>query len=216
MPTPVRVLLADDHTVMREGLSALLERDPAITVVAEAATGRAAVSAALRTRPDVVVMDFSMPDLNGVEACRQIRQQLPECRVIFLSMYADRVYFARAVEAGASGYLVKSTAAAEIREAVLGVARDEIYLAATLAQAVLRAQAPPDPDPAARLTDREREVLLCVANGQTSREIARDLGISVKTVQTHRENIMEKLSLRNISQLVRFAIRCGLISPEEG
>ncbi len=223
---PVRVILADDHAVVREGLRSLLERGDIVRVVGEAATGQEAVDLTLRLQPDVVVMDFSMPVLNGIEACRQIHTQMPAAKVLFLSMYEDEGYLVRALEAGAAGYLVKRSAASEIQTAVLGAARGEVYLAPTLATVLVRTLAQPAAHPPRAgdrrssthpldvLTAREREVLQRVAEGQTSAEIARALSIGVKTVQSHREHIMEKLELRDIPHLVRFALYYGLIAPE--
>lgn len=219
---PVRVVLADDHAIVREGLRGLLERGSAITVVGEAATGREAVALAIALRPEVIVLDFAMPDLNGVEACQQIAVLAPECRILFLSMHEDEAYFVRALQAGAVGYLVKRSAAGEIYNAVLGTAHGEVYLAPTLASVLIRHLDPAvraaSPDnaerPLDRLTSREREILQLVATGQTSAEIALALEISVKTVQAHRAHIMEKLELRDITHLVRFAIQHGVIPPE--
>ena len=223
---PVRVILADDHAVVREGLRSLLERGDVVRVVGEAATGREAIDLTMQLRPDVVVMDFAMPELNGVEACQQIHVQMPSVKVLFLSMYEDEGYLVRALEAGAAGYLVKRSAASEIQTAVLGAARGEVYLAPTLATVLVRTLTQPatypshagerhtDAHPLDALTAREREVLQCVAEGQTSAEIARALGIGIKTVQSHREHIMEKLELRDIPHLVRFALYYGLIAPE--
>lgn len=218
---PVRVVLADDHAIVREGLRALLERGGEMAVVGEAGTGQEAVTLAAQLRPDVVVMDFAMPELNGVEACHRIRAQTSACKVLFLSMHEDEAYLLRALEAGAVGYLVKRSAAADIRNAVLGAARGEVYLAPTLAavlvrsftQAKARLEVAAD-DPLSTLSSREREVLQLVAEGKTSQAIAQQMTISVKTVQAHREHIMEKLALRDITHLVRFAIYHGVIPPE--
>jgi NarL family two-component system response regulator LiaR len=209
----VRVVLADDHAVVRAGLRMVLEHDGQIVVVGEAGTGQEAVELARAATPDVVIMDFAMPDLNGAEACRQILAEAPNCRVLFLSMYEDEAYFIRALEAGAAGYLVKRTAAADLVQAVVGTARGAVYLAPTLASIVLRHRSERS-EPVSLLSEREREVLQLVAEGHTSQAIARRLGISLKTVQTHRAHIMEKLDLRDITQLVRFAIRHGIILAE--
>ena len=210
----IRVVLADDHSIVREGLHALLERGGAISVVGEAATGTEAIRLAVQLAPDVVVMDFAMPECTGIEACRAIRARMPQCRVLFLSMHYDPTYFRSALEAGAVGYVVKRSAAAEIYQAVQGTARGESYLAPTLAAVLLHDLAPTTPSPLDALTGREREVLHLVAVGKTSQAIATQLGISVKTVQSHREHIMEKLELRDITHLVRFAMRHGVIAPD--
>lgn len=210
LSAPVRVVLADDHAIVREGLRALLERGGEIAVVGEAATGREAVELTLRLLPNVVVMDFTMPEMNGVAACQAMQAQVPQTRVLFLSMHEEEAYFARALEAGAVGFLVKSSASTDLRAAILRAARGEVFLAPTLAGVLLRLA--DDPPPTVALTQREREVLHLVAEGNINQAIATRLGISIKTVQTHREHIMEKLELRDITQLVRYAIRHGIIS----
>ncbi len=209
----VRVVLADDHAVVRAGLRMLLEREGHIAVVGEAGTGREAIEVACITQPDVAVMDFAMPDLTGAQACRQIRATVPTCRVLFLSMYEEEAYFVRALEAGAAGYLVKRTASADLVQAVLGTAHGAVYLAPTLASIVLHHHFERN-DPVALLTEREREVLQLVAEGHINQAIAQQLGISLKTVQSHRAHIMEKLDLRDITHLVRFAIHHGIITSE--
>ena len=218
MTEPVRVLLVDDHAVVREGLRSLLERDGDICVIGEAATGGEAIALAQSLIPDIIVMDFALPDITGVAACAAIRAARPGMRVLFLSMHEEEAYFIGALRAGAVGYLIKRSAAADIREAVLGTARGEVYLAPTLATVLVRhvtqASAVPAPDPLAPLTAREREVLHRVAAGETNQAIAHHLGISIKTVQTHRGNIMEKLQLRDTTHLVRFAIHHGVIPNE--
>lgn len=224
----IRVLLADDHDILRDGLRALLEMAGDIAVVGEARTGREAVDEAERLRPHVVLMDITMPELDGVEACRRIRQQTPEVRVLFLTMHEAEEYFFRALRAGAAGYVIKRTAAADLLAAVRAVARGESFLSPSVAHALvtdytgrLRAGAPEPLDEAASpsdsyhtLTSREREVLPLVAEGHTNQEIANLLQLSVKTVQSHRAAVMEKLGLRDVTHLVRYAVRRGLIDPE--
>jgi DNA-binding NarL/FixJ family response regulator len=192
-----------------------------ITVVGEARTGREAVDAAERLRPDVVLMDISMPELDGVETCRRIRQQAPEVRVLFLTMHEAEEYFFRALQAGAAGYIIKRTAAAELVAAVRAVARHEAFLSPTVARALVTEYAErsaasdvAEGDRYNALTAREKEVLKLVGEGCTSQEIANALHLSVKTVQTHRAAVMQKLGLRDVTHLVRFTVRRGLVDPE--
>ncbi len=226
---PIRVLLADDHDIVREGLRALLGMAGDIAVVGEARTGREAVAEAERLRPHVVLMDISMPELDGVEACARIRQQAPEARVLFLTMHEAEEYFFRALRAGAAGYVIKRTAAADLIAAVRAVARGEAFLSPGVAHALLSDYAGRDGEaaadegePAARgetdryntLSGREKEVLKLVAEGHTNQEIAALLTLSIKTVQAHRAAVMEKLALRDVTHLVRYAVRRGLVDPE--
>ncbi len=225
----ISILLADDHDILREGLRALLEMASDITVTGEARTGTEAVAEAERLRPSVVLMDISMPELDGVEACHRIRQRVPQTRVLFLTMHEAGDYFFRALRAGAGGYIVKRSAAADLIAAVRAVARGESFLSPSVAGALVedytvRATRPADGDSDApstpphdlydKLTSREREVLQLVAEGYTNPEIARLLNLSVKTVQTHRAAVMLKLDLRDVTHLVRYAVHRGLVNPE--
>jgi DNA-binding NarL/FixJ family response regulator len=223
---PIRVLLADDHDILRDGLKALLEMAGDIRVVGEARTGREAVAETERLRPDVVLMDITMPELDGVEATRRIRQMAPEVRVLFLTMHEAEEYFFRALRAGAAGYVIKRTAAADLLAAVRAVARGESFLSPSVAHALVTdyaqrgGRAGDAEEPAAgkdaytTLTSREREVLQLVAEGYTNQEIADLLHLSIKTVQSHRAAVMEKLDLRDVTHLVRYAVRRGLVDPE--
>jgi DNA-binding NarL/FixJ family response regulator len=226
-PAPVRVLLADDHDILRDGLRALLEMAPDVAVAGEARTGRDAVAEAERLRPDVVLMDISMPELDGVEATRRILQQVPGVRVLFLTMHESEDYFFRALRAGAAGYIIKRTAAADLLAAVRAVARGDSFLSPSVAHALVRdytgrgarAAEPENAMPAGgdrydALTGREREVLKLVGEGYTNQEIADRLSLSIKTVQSHRAAVMEKLGLRDVTHLVRYAVRRGLVDPE--
>ena len=223
----IRVLLADDHDILRDGLRALLEMSGDIAVVGEASTGREAVAEAERLRPDVVLMDISMPELDGVEACLRIRQQTPEVRVLFLTMHEAEEYFFRALRAGAAGYVIKRTAASDLIAAVRAVARGESFLSPSMTRALVtdytqratsagsaRREAISIDDTYETLTSREREVLQLVAEGATNQEIADRLQLSIKTVQSHRATVMEKLGLRDLPHLVRYAVRRGLVDPE--
>ena len=216
---PVRVLLADDHTLMREGVRRILAADGGIEVVAEVGDGQAAVAQTLATRPDVAVLDITMPGGGGLEAARQIRRQAPEVRILILSMHLQPEYLMESVRAGAHGYLVKDAAAAELVAAVRAVCNgDSYYSAAVSAQMsdLLRRKLEGEEVTNAleRLSPREREVLRHIAEGASNKEIAGSLGISVRTVETHRDSLMKKLGIHSVAGLTRFALRCGLVSDE--
>ena len=224
----ITVLLADDHDILRDGLKALLALAGDITVVGEAHTGYETVEETRRLHPDVVLMDISMPELDGVEACRRIRQQVPETRVLFLTMHEAEEYFFRALQAGAAGYVIKRTAAADLLAAVRAVAQGESFLSPSMARALVDDYAtraahsvtgPPvnevnSSDSYATLTSREREILKLVGEGNTNQEIAECLHLSVKTVESHRAAVMMKLGLRDVTHLVRYAVRRGIVDPE--
>jgi DNA-binding NarL/FixJ family response regulator len=204
----LRVLLVDDHEVVREGLKALINREADMEVVGEVADGLYVRQAAQQTRPDVVVMDVSMPHLNGTEATRQIKDALPETRVVALSMHEDRVYVRRMLEAGASGYVVKRAMAAELLQALRVVAAGAVYVdpqAAGHLENMLSGTRGGSSD----LTPRETEVLRLIAQGFTNKEIAARLGIAVKTIETHRARGMEKLGLQSRAAVVRLALDRG-------
>jgi DNA-binding NarL/FixJ family response regulator len=214
---PVRVLLAEDHTLVREGLRSLLDPQEGIEVVAEAETGTAAVARARELRPDVVVMDLNLPGIDGVEATKQIRGELPDTRVVVLSMHSTPEHVRPAIRAGAGGYLVKGSGLSDLIAAVRAVAAGNAFFSPEVAKIVLEdskgetkagMRAPND------LTPREREVLQLVAEGKSSPEIATFLGLSVKTIEGHRGRIMAKLDVHNVAGLVRHAIRIGLVSAD--
>jgi DNA-binding NarL/FixJ family response regulator len=208
----IRILLADDHAMLRDGLRSVLSREGDFEVVGEAADGRGAIDLCRTLAPDVVVMDVGMPDLNGIEATRQIRAESPRSRVIALSTHSDRRYVLGMLEAGASAYLVKVSAYDELRQAVRAVAGGRMYLSPQIADLVVDARVAASPSQARKepLAPREREVLQLIAEGHSSREIARRLHISSHTVETHRRNIMQKLDLHSVADLTRYAIREGI------
>jgi DNA-binding NarL/FixJ family response regulator len=210
---PIRILIADDHGVVAEGLKHLVEAQPDMEVVACVADGREAVQQARDAQPDVVLMDLSMPELNGADATRAILQRDPKCRVIVLSMYSQREYVRRALKAGAVGYVVKRSAAKEVVEAIRTVHAGQRYLSPRVADVVLEDYTDDKQDDLlARLSGREREVLQLLAEGRTGAEIAQRLSLSQKTVETYRARLVEKLGIRDVAGLVRFAIQKGLVS----
>jgi DNA-binding NarL/FixJ family response regulator len=213
----VRVVLADDHRIMRDGLRAVLTA-AGVQVVGEAGDGEAAIAEAARSHPDVVVIDIAMPKLSGIEATRELRAKMPGTKVIALSMNSDRRYVMAMLEAGATGYLVKDAAADELLIALDAVGRGETYLSPAIAASVvdhaLRARPSPSSGPEKPLSAREREVVQRIAEGKSSKEIATILHIAVPTVDTHRRQIMDKLQLRTIAELTKYAIREGLTSAE--
>jgi DNA-binding NarL/FixJ family response regulator len=219
MHTKIRVLLVDDHQIVREGLRALLAGAPDMEVVGEAADGRDAIDVAAKLRPDVVVMDLSLKGLHGEGAIRELRKRLPELRVMVLSMYGSPDYVRPAVRAGAAGYLVKGSGISEFVDALRAVASGQTFFSPDVRVVAEAARNEPAPaierTPLEELTAREREVLQLVALGQTNREIAQTLGLSAKTVDGHRTRIMAKLDLHDAASLTRFAIRHGLVSPDQ-
>lgn len=211
----MRVLIADDHTMVRESLVNILEADGDVHVVAQAADGIEAVQKAIAVRPDVVVADLSMPKLNGIEVVRRLREALPDTRVLVLTMHQEDEYVLQAVRAGAAGYLVKDSAASELLAAVRSVHAGRGHFGALAARALAEQLQNPGrdvADPYGRLTPREREVFHLIAEGYTTKEIARQLDIGVKTAENHRGRVLEKLDVRNTAELVRYALRKGLLA----
>ena len=211
----MKVLLVDDHKIIRDGLRAILERHPDIQVIGEAAEGHAAIAIARATRPDVIVMDVSMRGLNGIDATARLTSEIPESKVIGLSMNSDRRYVLAMLAAGAAGYLLKDAAADELLRAVHMVASGQTFLSPEITGIVIDKALKtdlPDEAPAGALTTREREVLQLLAEGRTSREIGTQLHIALSTVETHRRQIMSKLKIRTIAELTKYAIREGLTS----
>ena len=212
---PVKILIADDHGVVAEGLKHLIEAQPDMQVVGTVGDGREAVRLAREAQPDVVLMDLSMPELNGADATRAILERDARCRVIVLSMYAEREYVRRALKAGASGYVVKRSAAKEVVEAIRAVYAGQRYLSPKVADVVIDDYTTEDKqDPLGRLSAREREVLQLLAEGRTGAEIAARLALSQKTVETYRARLVEKLGIRDVAGLVKFAIQRGIVSLE--
>ncbi len=207
----IRILLADDHVLVRQGFKMILSAQPDMQIVGEAANGREAVEAGEKLQPDVVLMDVTMPELNGIEATRRLVTASPRTRVLALSMHKDAVYVREILRAGARGYLLKDSADADLIAAVRSVAKGEGYLSPSVSDAVLTDYRRHVTDPLDLLTTREREVLQMIAEGKTNKEIATTLNLSVYTIEAHRGRVMEKLNLHSTGELVRFALRSGLI-----
>jgi len=214
---PVRILLADDHTLVRAGIRSLLAGIDGVEVVGEASDGLEALRRVEETRPHLVLLDIMMPGLNGLEALARIHRDHPDIRVIILSMNAAEEYVLQALRAGASGYLLKNVSPTELAMAVKAVAGGETYLAASVSRHVIDAYLKRTGSPAGpleSLTSRQREILQLIAEGRTTKEIAKRLDLSAKTVETHRTQLMDRLGIHDIAGLVRFAIREGLIEPQ--
>jgi DNA-binding NarL/FixJ family response regulator len=212
-----RILLADDHKLMRSGLKALIEQQPDLTVVGEADDGRQAVVLAASLKPDLLVMDIGMPNLNGIEAARQITQANPGTAIVILSMHSDESYVLRALKAGAKGYLLKDSAESDLIRAVHAVAGGKSFFSPAVSKVLLddyvrKLQRSGAEDAYDLLTPREREILQLIAEGKSNKDVANLLNLSVYTVETHRSNIMEKLNLRGIPELILYAVRKGIIS----
>lgn len=214
MPKAIRVLLVDDHAIVRDGIGAFLARRKDIEIVGHAVDGKQGVDAVARLRPDVVLMDITMPVMNGLEATREIHKQFPATRVLVLSQHENKEYIIPLLQAGAVGYISKRARANELIEAIRAVHSTGAYLPPDIAQRVVNAIANA-PEPAAAkpalLTERELEIVRLIAEGLSSRSIAERLSISTKTVDTHRANIMEKLGVRNSAELIKYAIREGIL-----
>lgn len=215
---PIRLLLAEDHWLVRASLRSLLADFADVEVVAEASDGRSALDLIATHLPDIVVMDISMPTLNGLEATQRIVKEYPTVRVVVLSMHAGEEYVLRALRAGASGYVLKGSAPRELELALAAVARGDVFLSPAISRHVidvyLNGTARPS-NSLELLTPRQREILQLIAEGKSNKEMARLLGSSVKTIESHRASLMERLDIHDVAGLVRYAIRNGLISPEE-
>ena len=217
--TAIRVLLAEDHWLVRASLKSLLEDFPGISVVAEAEDGRRAVELVGEMRPELVLMDISMPGLNGLEATRRITKEFDFARVIVLSMHASEQHVVQALKAGASGYLLKGSSPSELELAISAVARGELFLSPAISKHVidmfLNRNGSAASDPLEQLTPRQREILQLIAEGRSSKEIAAVLDTSVKTIESHRASLMARLDIHDVAGLVRYAIRHGLVSAED-
>jgi two-component system response regulator NreC len=209
-----KIIIVDDHEIVRDGIAALILQRPDMELSGMADNGQRACELALETSPDIVVMDLSMPVMNGIEATRKILEELPACKIIILSMHSDKRFVTEALKAGASAYLLKESASKELWKAIEVVGEEQTYLSPALTHLLLddyRQQfVEENKDKAAQITTREREVLQLIAEGQSTKEIANSLFISSKTVETHRRHLMEKLEVNSLAGLVKYAIRMGL------
>ena len=213
----LRILLADDHKLMRSGLRLLLERQPDMTVVAEADDGREATEKTTSLKPDVAVLDIAMPNLNGIEACLQITQSNPAIAIVMLSMHSDESYVLRALKAGARAYLLKDSAESDLVRAIHAVAEGKSFFSPAVSKVLLedyvrKLQRAGGEDSFDLLTPREREILQLIAEGKSNKDVANLLNLSVYTVETHRANLMQKLNLRSVPELILYAVRKGIIS----
>jgi len=210
----IKILIADDHRILRQGIRSLLAPQPDFEVVGETADGPETLKETFRLKPDVVLMDIGMPNLNGFEATRQIKKKLPEVKVLVLTMYLDDEYVLQALQSGASGYVLKDVAVEELVTAIRAVNNDQYYLSPSISRTVidayLRKTEKGEKEPSELLTAREKEIVQLIAEGYTNKEIAAKLYISVKTVDAHRSHIMEKLDIHDVALLVKYAIRKGI------
>lgn len=217
----IRLLLADDHEIVRAGIRSLLDNHPDLEVIGEAAGGKEAIDLATRHKPDVVLMDVSMPDVDGAEATRRIKELAPEVNVLALTIHEEEAYFFRMLKAGANGYIPKRASPQILLTAIRVVAEGEVFLHPVVAGAMVqdylrRVESGKEKATYGKLTPRQREVLTLIAEGLSNQDIAEELGISVRTVERHRENIMKRLNLHNRVDLVKYALRKGLIQLDEG
>jgi len=212
----VKLMLVDDHKIVRQGIKKLLEEEPDLQVAGEAANGREAVKKATELKPDVILMDITLSNLNGLEATKQIKKVLPDVKVIMLTMHKNEEYVLQSFQAGASGYILKEGAVEELVSAIRSIHQDKSFLSPTISKTLIDAylrkmETGKTETPFDLLTDREREVLQLIAEGSTNREVAKSLFISVKTVEAHRAHIMQKLNIHDIAKLVKYAIQKGLV-----
>ena len=219
MNKTITILLVDDHTIVRQGLGRLLEEQSDLKIVGEATNGNIAVEQAMKLKPDIVIMDIAMPRMNGIEAAKRIRKQLPETKILILSMYAHEHYIHELLETGVSGYLLKDSSGRDIINAIHAAMKDETFLSPSISKKLVDTYlSPRKRSPKAerykKLSNREREVFQLIAEGHTTRQIADMLYVSISTVKSHRANIMEKLNIDSPVKLVHFAIQLGLVDPD--
>ncbi len=212
----VRLLLADDHRIMREGLKALLEKHSSMEVIAEAENGIQTLEIARREKPDVIIMDIAMPDINGIEATRQLKSEMTDIKIVALSMHSDRRFVTEILKAGASAYVLKQSAFEDLEKAIKTVMMNRTFLSADILETVVgdyvSQLSKSEYEAYRQLSNRERQVLQLIAEGNSTKEIAYKLHVSVKTIESHRQNIMAKLSIHNLAGLTKFAVREGLTS----
>ena len=219
MSKSVRILIADDHTIVRHGLARLLEEQPDLKVVGEATNGQKAVDQALALKPDIVIMDIAMPRMNGIEAAKRIRKQLPKTKILILSMYSHEHYIHELLETGVSGYLLKDSSGRDIIKAIRTAMKNETFLSPTISKILVETYRSPKRKCSSiaerynQLSNREREVFQLIGEGHSTREIADMLCVSISTIKTHRANIMEKLNIESPVKLIHFAIQLGLVDP---
>ncbi len=214
MPPTIRIVLVDDHALVRQGFRRILEEEPGLQVVGEAGSAEEGIALARQQRPDVVLMDMAMPDANGIQAAREILRDRPETKVLVLSMYSDAQYVRSALDAGVSGYILKSALETDLTRAVRSVAQGQQYLSPELSGVLIKAlrdRDEPDEDTFDKLTEREKQVLQYIAHGKSNKEIASILGLSVNTVAVHRANLMSTLGVHKAAELVLYAVRKGLV-----
>lgn len=217
MERKIRILLADDHNIMRRGLRLLLERQPGFEVVAEAADGREATERAEATRPDIVVLDIAMPNMSGIEAAQRIRALLPQAEIVILSMHSDESYVLRALKVGAKGYLLKDSAESDLIDAIKAVSEGKAFFSPEISKILVEdyvrdMRKRGAEDSYELLTSREREILHLLAEGKSNKDIATLLDLSLYTVETHRRNLQDKLNLHSLAELILYAVRKGVIS----
>jgi DNA-binding NarL/FixJ family response regulator len=219
MPKPVRILLADDHTIVRQGLARLLEEQQNFKVVGEAVNGQDAVEKAEKLKPNIIIMDIAMPRMNGIEAAKRIRKQMPETKIIILSMYSHEHYIHELLECGVSGYLLKDSGGQDIIKAIRAALKNETFLSPSISKKVVEAYLSPTKSSSKaelykQLSNREREVFQLIAEGHPTRQIADMLCVSVSTIKSHKAKIMEKLGTESSIKLIHFAIQLGLVDPD--
>ena len=214
MPPIIRIVLVDDHALVRQGFRRILEEDPGLQVAGEAGSAEEGVALVKQQRPDVVLMDMAMPDANGIQAAREILRERPDTKVLVLSMYSDAQYVRSALDAGVSGYILKSALETDLTPAVRAVAHGQQYLSPELSGVLIKAlrdRDEPDDDTFDKLTEREKQVLQYIAHGKSNKEIAAILGLSVNTIAVHRANLMSTLGVHKAAELVLYAVRKGLV-----